>query len=161
MNEIATIADSLGSSKPIFKIIHKDGDLRFNLKDRYSPPDSTDPVHQLVVSQYSESLDKVGKRYIPNVDTSYVYSIMKEKIQNVVKNCIPLKNPKQSKLYRWLYSGFPGYHEDASAIVISLYRYIVNNNLVGSTDAANPHAKNVIGILELMREKYEDNSSSD
>jgi hypothetical protein len=73
-------------------------------------------------------------------------------VRKTYENCSPLKNPKQSKLYKWLYENNIKYYDQSAVVFIMLYRYIITNE-VENAGSNNAHGKNVIAILELMKEK--------
>jgi len=161
MTELDDIAAKFGTSEPVFKVsLDSSGKLRFEVKNEYKPQESDDPVYTLIASTFSEHLDKHSKRFEARVDIERAYANIINHIRQVVVNASPLKNPKQSKLYKWLCERDPVYHNPSSAGFIALYRYVVANGIEEIRDDTNPHAKNVIAILELMREKYEDKSRS-
>jgi len=156
MSELNDIASTLGTSEPIFKITaERDGQLNFKVKQQYVPTKTGDPVQALIVEAWRESLDVYTKRFEKHINIESAYSTIVDTVQKVFVNCSPLKNPKQSTLYKWL-NGMPlRYNGPLSPGFIALYRYIVNCNIQGTGNKNNPHAKNVIAILELMKEKYE------
>ena len=156
MNELDTIAASFGTSEPVYKIkVDSRNNLEFIIKNKYMPPKSNDPVERLLAAQWNEYLDKENRRMHRNVNIDSAYSRMLVVIGDVFINCSTLKNPKQSILYKWFNNLDMKYNGPLSVGFIALYRYIVNNGIEKTRDNANPHAKNVIAILELIREKYE------
>ena len=156
MTELDKIADSFGVSVPVFKItLDGSGDLRFDLKNKYQVPDSEDPVYKLVAETYNESLNKNKRRFERSHDCARAFGGMMSTIRQVTINASPLKNPKQTRLYKWLSEYNSVYHNPSSVGFIALYRYIMNNGIEETRDNTNPHAKNVLAVLELMREKYE------
>jgi hypothetical protein len=130
-----------GHSEPVYEgQVSSDGRyISFILKDPYSPnpSDYEDPVMKVLATHYREStrnpyLGKIVFKADVNIDrcidamTAYIYDFYIQKS--------PLKNPKQSRLYKWFNTI---YNDRASEGFIHLYRYIVNN------------------VLEMMREKHE------
>jgi len=157
MNELDAIAASFGVSEPVFKISlsSRGGDLIFDLKNTYQPPDSDDPVYKLIVLTRNETLNKDKRRFESCNNSSSAYASIINTIRRVIVNTSPLKNPMQTKLYKWLCKHGYGYHNSQFAGFIALYRYVMNNGIQDTRDNTNPHAKNVLAILELMREKHE------
>lgn len=155
MNELDKIASSFGVSDPVFKIkLGSHGDLEFEVKNEYSPPIVTnDPVYAIVRKQWNESLDKGRKCFTKYVDTKTAYRAILDTVKEVYNAKSPLKNPSQSVMYQWLckqeYNGptMPGF--------IGLYRYIINNQIGDIRDKNDPRVKNVLAVLELMKEKHE------
>ena len=161
MTELEQIAATFGVSEPVFKIkVDSRGDLEFDVKSEYRPAPQTDPVAVLVAMQYSEHLNKEKRCFEKTVNIEGAYNRMINSIRQVTMNTLPLKNPKQSKLYKWLCECDPKYHNPTSVGFIALYRYIVSNSILETRDNTNPYAKNVIAVLELMREKHENKASS-
>ena len=158
MRELATIADTFGTSEPIFVIsLDNSGDLDFKVKNKYVPPkDHDDPVVAAVANVYTETLDKRAQRFISSIDTRKAYGNMIRVIRDIVLNANPLKNPKQSRLFKWLCDGNTMYNNSqCSDGFVALYRYICSVDIVHTRSHTDPHAMNVIAILELMRKKYE------
>jgi hypothetical protein len=155
MNELDKIASTFGQSEPVFVITSEDSshsELRFTVKNKYEPSLTDDPLYNLIAGTFSEYLDKGRKRFEGSVSTDRAYASLIQYIRATILNYSPLKNPKQSKLYKWLGEYNPAY-KDSSEGFIALYRYIVNSGIGDTRDHTNPHAKNVIAILELMKEK--------
>jgi hypothetical protein len=156
MSELDDIAATFGVSEPVFTVEIRNRDLHFNCKKQYTPYiNSNDPINVLVANYYYEHLNAHKGCYEATVSIERVYIDIVTMVRRVAINTSHLKNPKQSKLHKWLCTQYTGYHNEQSAGFIALYRYLMNNNLADCRDKNNPHAKNVIGILEMMREKYE------
>ena len=156
MSELDEIAASFGVSKPIFvaRMSSDNRTIQFDLKERYTPPASDDPVTTLMAEYYSEFLN-VDKRCITaSTSPDRVFSEIKGYIKQFVVRTSPLKNPKQAKLFKWLNDGSFVYNDASSVGFIALYRYIMNNGIMHTKEKNNPHVKNVVAILELMREKH-------
>lgn len=153
--------DKLGNSKAVFIGRKGEGGIHFDLKERYDPRlEEGDVVANLVAANYSEHFDKHNGRFekqeacMENAARAMYVGIKKAFV-----NASPLKNPEQSKLYRWM-----EYDKIAGSLarregMISLFRYVQANTdgeqfrFNGGSD--NIHAKNLVAILEKMKEKYE------
>jgi hypothetical protein len=160
---VQEIFDKLGQSEPVFVGEIRDGDLVFVLKNEYDPKtadvDHSDPVANLVVSNYRESFDKHGKCF---TKSDRAIEIAQREVFNFVKRAFvqasPLKNPQQSKLYKWFEFGKINSLERRQGL-IALYRYVNahidkrTSRFDGGPDSV--HAKNLVAILEKMKEKYE------
>ena len=155
MSELDDIAATFGSSEPVYVVtLDNRGDLDFTVKNQYSPKRTDDPVQALLVEGWREWLDKSSGRFMVSVNIEGAYNRIVETVEQVMVNSSALKNPKQSRLYKWLQT--PGrYNGPTSEGFIALYRYIMDNGIKENRNNTNPYAKNVIAILELMREKYE------
>jgi hypothetical protein len=161
-NDLNRLASEFSASKPVFKIElkYKATYIEFNLKDKYDPKqDATDdPVSQLLASHWYENYDRDSRCFTPTVDTQKAYGVIVDKVTEFYVENSELKNPNQSKLYKWLRTqpGNQGYNCPTGDGFIALYRYINNNGLQEKCyGVENEHVKNVIAILELMRNKYE------
>src|SRR5579884_3049089 len=101
------MAADFGHSEPVYEgQVSSDGRyISFNLKDPYSPnpSDYEDPVMKVIATHYREStrnpyLGKIVFKADVNIDrcidaiTAYIYDFYLQKS--------PLKNPKQSRLYK-------------------------------------------------------------
>jgi hypothetical protein len=156
MNELTAIAMTFGVSEPVFTIRPSGRELEFTVKNQYQIPPSEDPVYNAVKHHCSERLNVGSRCFFSNVDVRYVWNGMVKTIRETFSNTSPLKNPKQSKLYKWLQDTDALYNNASCQVgFISLYRYVINNGVDGSRDHENQHAKNLIAILELMKEKHE------
>lgn len=170
MSELDVLATKFGHSEPVYVLNTIDryddqGATRMELvlKNPYDPDSETrdlDPVMQLLAGAYSETFNSRTGAFESCIDLKRVYDNILAMCTKVLANVSPLKNPKQSKLYNWM-SNYEGKYNDPSAVgFIALYRYIYVNNVVATRNKSDPHAKNFIAILELMREKYEGKKSS-
>jgi hypothetical protein len=163
MSKILTaIFDKFGNSEPIFRVnVDDHGDaVRFTPKTKYTPSSDgvTDPVEIHMIRAYQESFDRDARRFEKDDIRPRVWSEMADFITLFYLNNSPLKNPKQSKLYKFLKILEGRYnHESYADGVVSLYRYIKQNaNTVSRRyNPDNVHAKNVLLILEKMKEAYE------
>ena len=155
------IASKFGVSKAIFGVgLDTNDSSRINIyvKNPYSPSIDIkadgDPLERLVASVYRERYDNVSMKFEHafSGDDAY-YTIISDMIKTY-KEISPLKNPKQSKLFRWLHSVPKSITNNPSAQgFIGLYRYIRTNRT--HMRRGSEHASNVLAILEMMRHKYE------
>jgi hypothetical protein len=79
-------------------------------------------------------------------------------LRNFLVNASPLKNPQQSKLYKWFVDRSTMETLAWREGMIALYRYLhqhVDSRFRFDGGSDNQHAKNYIIILEKMKEKYE------
>jgi len=160
---VQEIFDRLGQSEPVFDGQLRDGELIFTLKEQYDPAtadvDHSDPIVKLVVGNYNESFDKHGRRYVKN--DRAIEQAQRDVhifIKRALVAAMPLKNPQQSKLYKWFEFGTINTLHKREGL-ISLYRYVDahfdkrTSRFNNGTD--DVHAKNLVAILEKMKEKYE------
>lgn len=155
---IADVASKFGVSKPIYcGNISRDGDeVSFRLKKEYVPtnPCPTDPIGDLVAKSYTENLHHDRAKFIQTTHLPSVYKDIMTCFLEFFEDRAPLKNPRQSKVYKWLKTMQNGYNHPSGEGFIALYRYLNKPNPVDAD------LQNVLAILELMREKYEDTTSS-
>lgn len=153
--------DKFGTSKAVFVGRKGDGGIYFELKEQYDPrAQEGDVVANLVATHYSENFDKQAGYFVKQEGCMDAAArAMFVGIRKAFSNASPLKNPEQSKLYRWMdcdkMTGSLARREG----LISLFRYVRANTdgehfrFEGGSD--NIHAKNLVAILEKMKEKYE------
>lgn len=164
------IFDKFGQSKATFVKANKkvsmyhvdDKDILFQVKDEYDPTtaqiNKEDPIESMMLGHYNELFVKHDNKFAKS--SSMMEQTMKEifmEIKSALINASPLKQPHQSKLYKWFEYGTintPAMREG----MIALYRYIykhTDEDFRFKEGSENPHAKNVVAILEKMKEKYE------
>ncbi|CAM6003917.1 unnamed protein product [Sphagnum balticum] len=92
MNNLDAIGSALKSSEPVFTVrVDSSGDIRFDLKEKYSPPASNDPVVELVSRTWSESLNLAKRRIEPSFNADGAFSdIMRTHLRAEV--CVALHN---------------------------------------------------------------------
>lgn len=163
MSELERIAETFSVSKPVFVSTLKwdDDTLEFELKDRHNPIDEneSDPVRALLAQHWSEVLDRRTLKYTPTVDVEKAFFELKRVVETFYLQNSPLKNPKQTKLYKWLSCNdlhVAGYKHPTVEGFIALFRYMHSEGLQNARSLSDDaRVKNIIAILELMREKYE------
>jgi hypothetical protein len=147
--------NKFGNSKPIFKVVKEYGtELRLRPKDPYKPDPSgiTDPIELAIIDRYSEYYDKTTRQYKNDISGQRIYDEIVRAMLNFYQTYSPLKSPRQSKTYKWLSYMDRKYNDKSSAGIIYLWRYGREHNPSSKT---NPHAINMLAILEKMREKYD------
>ena len=147
-------------SEPIFKLkVSEDGTyLEFTLEDQYDPNsdvDTDDLIMRLLASAYSERLDRKSGEFHKEVDYNRVFVTAWNSVTQIIVNASPLKNPKQTKLYKYFNGRDPIYNNPDSSAILALYEYMIDKGITNSRDNTNSHVKNVLAVLELLREKYE------
>ena len=160
---IKEIHAKLSVSKPIFiGEIDTDGEgIRFKLMDsaKYEPSEEgiTDPVELEVINCFRESFDTSSKTFKKDENFRGVYLNIFSKLLKIYEHNSPLKNPIQSKLYKWLYSVSRRDEAPWSEGIIVLYRYAQPfcGAHIRFDEKNKQHAANVIAILEKIRDKYE------
>jgi hypothetical protein len=155
VKELQEIAKQFEVSKPIFEasLGYEGSRVEFTLKKTYRPnlAEFSDPVAKLVARRYQEVFKSNEQRFVHNIQMDCVYGDVIDIIIAFYELNSNLKNPKQSKLYKFLSSTYIKYDHPSAEGFIALYRYI-KKPLFGSLP---DDKKNVLAILEMMREKYE------
>lgn len=165
MNELEKIAETFGQNRPIFEGRIAGSDIVFTVKPEYAydpaAQDYNDPIAAVMAAHYNQYLSVGEKRYHKHISLDSVYGQILGYFLKYVENSSELKNPRQTKLYKWLVKLEANQHSPVMPGFIALFRYsrsvhtfsdVESKGILRSDD---PHVKNVIGILELMRAKYE------
>lgn len=162
-NTLENIAATFGVSDPIFiaELRHTRDQIDFKVKNPYQPSadDYTDHIEHLVVGCYQERFIRQETKFVNETRCENVYRQIISEIRAVYEKYSGLKNPKQSKLYKWLYTMQDRYNDPLFEGFISLYRYMhKNSDGQGrfNNGPDNPHVKNILTILERMKDKHED-----
>jgi hypothetical protein len=160
---LQAIQDKFGVSEPVFRgeLSRDDTEISFNVLKDYAPSKEgvTDPVELLMIDGYGERFDARDGVFKKDDRCISVYRGLFGTLIKIYENNSPLKNPKQSKLSKWLYSACDKYNAEYAEGIISLYRYA--HPFTNGTrnyrfeNQYKQHADNVIAILEKMRDKYE------
>ena len=158
MSVFRDIAAQFGVSKPIYTgNLDSDGtSIRFELKDQYDPStelkdEGEDPIKSIIAKLYRESYSRSKRKFEHSFTPDDALNIILGDITKTYKEISPLKNPKQSRLFKWLHSVPRGITNNPSTEgFIGLFRYIRATKLT----KGDSHAANVLAILEMMREKY-------
>jgi hypothetical protein len=160
---ISNIVKQFGNSKPIFvgNINENRRTIEFCVKDKYNPIndpnlDLKTPVEKLAGTCYRESYRRRQRCFQRDNSEDSVYSMVISALCSVLNKYSEYKNAKGSKVYRWIkYSHVQSQYSDG---IVLLYNYLQsqrNNSDVFDGGKNNPHVKNVIAILERMRDKYD------
>lgn len=163
MRRIQEIVNTFAPSRPIFKLTLSDngGSMRMNTNDpvynnspRWMVP-SNDRLLDLVIGKHSEYWNSRDCEMTMNKMSiiENAKSEIRAEIGEFLLRNMRMKNPRQSKLYKWALRDMP-FNYDFNEIVLMLFNYIhsfCNEELV-STDKA--HTDNLIALLTAMEEKY-------
>ena len=162
MKQVRDIVEKFSTSRPIFKLkVDEEGDdvsaYTASPIHQFIPEDRDCPVTQLVNNNYQERFTLSQKQY--TIDKQQIYrdsvSEIRSKIRTFLYKNLEMKNPSQSKVYKWADRYMPQ-TEEFNEIVLSLYKYM--STFCGPdmrADRSNPHVKNTIALLEAMQEKYD------
>lgn len=147
------IIKGLGNSEPVFEIyVSENGrEVKSDLISRYNPVGTEkNPIEKVLFATFCEDFDKNTMKYRP--EASMMISRARSEVMSAIigffeKNC-GLKNPKQSKMYKFL-TNYRKLDEGQQEGFLYLYEYL---ELHGDQQQ---HIDNAMAILEAMRGKYE------
>lgn len=157
MNILEDVMSKFPTSKAIFTgQIDNDGfRVEFSLKEPYNPQTDAivDPIESTIARLYSERLNDSRRRMVHSVHLSSVYEDIVRDVMRLYEERSPLKNPTQSKVYKWMRDMKHDMHHPAAEGFIGIFRYMhtVDVKLLSNPDTMD----NVLTILEMMMEKYE------
>lgn len=164
LDYIEETVEKLPKSQPIFVATADKHNLYFELKHRVhldSYPKDT-PLDRLIAIHSRESFDyrDLPPRFVRSCREQDVIQRISVVILATYETNSGLKNPRQSSMYKWLYSVAKDPGSDAYRGFIELYKYIATETDVERTRfeglLKKAHGDNVLAILEKMRKKYED-----
>lgn len=153
-------AEHFSKSEPRFALRLSPSGSTVNavVADKYIPtPVSSEPLAKLVCEKYKESFSMSRHEYDMSID-GIVDDTMREIrriIISSVKVNLGMKNPRQSKLYRWLVNDMPKNNIEFNSGLILLYNYIKQNCTDNFKANSLDHANNIILIVDSMRIKNE------
>lgn len=150
------------NTEPIFviKLSSDCEDIILSPIKKYMPTPKQDNVlSELACKNYSESFRvsdyEVGYVYRTGDMVSACRSDIRKSVCQFLDKNLGLRNPRQSKLYRWAYRDMP---EAADNSILQFYKYIkpyCNDNMELKDTADKGHIANAIALIELIRGKYE------
>ena len=119
----------------------------------------TDPISQILLDECIRvGVDKYNKEcYIEShnySDSQHVFNRIEQYLLKFLRNHMKQKNPKVTKLYKWMsyylqkYNAPNGFLDEQ----LMLFKYLKAN--IGNNDS-EVHIKNGIGILNALKTKYE------
>ncbi len=162
MKKLRDLTVDFKVSRPVFRLQLSDNGGSINTRRmggayNYKPtPIAGDILSELVCSKYSESFDLARGSYRINRDgiaDSAMHEIRNSITKFVEKNS-EMKNPRQSKLYRWAYRNMPN-DSNFNDTLIMVYKYLrsfCSSDMRGSNIE---HINNGMALLEAIMEKYE------
>lgn len=162
MRQLESISKTFDVSRPIFRLtIDSSGDsIDINVSEpvhRYRPiAEEGNILEELVVSHYKESFAIKEGIFQVNSESIAVEAMneIRDSFRKFLERNMEMKNPRQSKLYKWTYS-MPN-TTDFNDTLVMVYKYIrsfTNEDMrftIGNLD----HVGNAIALLTAMEEKY-------
>lgn len=163
MKELHALIDRFEVSRPIFRLTvsAKNDNIEANVGhpiERYRPvADQSNVLDILVVDCYGEYFNiSIGEFLIDkNHIAERAMSAIRSNIRMFLERNLEMKNPRQSKLYRWTYRGMPSTIE-FNDILVTLYKYIrsFTDEDMRASDGKILHVNNTIALMTAMEEKY-------
>jgi hypothetical protein len=156
------IASQLRVSEPILTAKVTDEGVFFCLKEKYDPTtiEFDDPMLKFIARHYHETLRLEKRCLVQTTNLDAVYFELIHYFSCLYADLTPLKNPQQSKVFKLLQQlkeSQPLRENDDERMcegLIELYRYIYPNRQLKT------HCDNTLAILELMMEKYEEQTNT-
>lgn len=169
ISDIHEEIQKLGTSKPVFKIKEAaDGNyVDFVVKDKYEPEPAKTVIEYMVRSSFSERFNKHDHKFVVETKPDTVYRKASEAIMNIYTQGCPLKNPRLGATHKYLRRNIHNIHSPFASGILSLFSYALENcirdenktvditNIRFEGGINNIHLKNIVAILEKIREKYE------
>lgn len=150
------------NTEPIFhiKLSSDSEDVSLVPLSEYKPtPKQDDQISELVCESFCESfkVNKYKEGYVSNIDAIISKSVkqIRGSVHKFLDKNLPMRNPRQSKLYRWAYREMP---TEANESLLHFYKYIephCDGSFKIKDSADKGHVSNAIAIIELIRGKYE------
>ena len=166
MTELLALTKRLSISRPVFNIVMSRNNQSINA-DTYSPvykyrPEAQEDeiLYQLIVKSYRENFSVAAQRFIINEEeiAGRAMGSIRSSVCSFLEKNLEMKNPKQSKVWRWAYRNMPVTREfeDTLVMVYKYMRTICNDSMrVNIVHQKEDHVKNVIAILAALQEKYD------
>lgn len=163
MRELLEIASKFGRSKPVFDASLSSGGQRIVVtrrpESRYEPvPEEGNILEKLVCSNFEEHFNfstdsfNVNHRDIANRAMRHILSDLTKFLEKNLK----MKNPRQSKLWRFFYNNLPETNDFQDNMVL-LYKYIrtfSTDEMVLMRGQDQQHVDNTLALMEAIMEKY-------
>ena len=164
MKQVKEIVEKFGTSRPIFelKIEHDGSSISSQTSHpiyQFEPemvPDCV--ITEIVNKNYQERFSLRDKCY--TIDKRQIeYSAVSEirsKIRTFLYKNLEMKNPSQSKVYKWADRNMPQTH-DFNEVILSLYKYLRTfcDEDMKPKVSRDGRVDNIIALLEAMQEKYD------
>lgn len=160
MKQLLELTREFGVSRPIFKLTNDDSRdgirARISEEHKYRPtPEEGNILSELVCAEYEENFFMSDKQF--QVDPSHVahraMRVIKDAMTDFLDKNLEMRNPRQSKVYRWYYRSLPN-DNDFNDILVMVYKYM-RTFCDADMKASNiEHIKNTVALMEAIMEKY-------
>ena len=159
MKKLLELTENFETSKPVFQLTKtQDGDnidVRLHPAAKYTPtPTPDDVLSELVCGHFNENFNMHMGKFVLHRD-SIAQSAMEEIRNSMAKfleKNLEMKNPRQSKVYRWFYRNLP-HNSDFNDTLVMVYKYM--RSFCDDNMRANniEHTNNAIALLDAIMEK--------
>lgn len=163
MKQLEELSKDFGKSRPVFRLTRSSRNDTINANvstpvHKYRPqPEEGNILSELVCSHFSESFNPHDGEF--RVDP---YEIAKRAMEDIrgsiptfLEKNLEMRNPRQSKLYRWYYRNLPNSY-DFNDTLVMVYKYMrsFSDESMKASDLA--HINNPVALLTAIMEKYEE-----
>lgn len=163
MKRLLELTETFEVSRPIFTLtLGRDGDtVCTNINSpmyKYRPAlIEGDYLSELVCNNYNESFHLMNGQFM--IDRQHIahraLSDVRNSMPKFLENNLDMRNPRQSKLYRWFYRDLPNNDEFNDALCL-LYKYMRSFSSAEMRSFNTEHTKNAIAVMEAIMEKYDE-----
>jgi len=158
MSQLLDMVENFKVSRPVFALkVNSDNVEVKKVIHEYRPqPIPGDYLSELVCGNFKERFSPREGSF--HIDISEIVSISMQEIRSSIPKFIEknleMRNPRQSKLYRWDYRNMPNSSE-LNDVLIMVYKYL--RSFSDSDMKANDpnHTNNAIALLDAIKDKYE------
>lgn len=163
MRELLELTEDFQVSRPVFRLtLERDGaSIDANTRhpvEKYEPtPEKGNILSEMVCNAYQESFNLTTGEF--EVDTERIADSAMDQIRSAMckfldKN-LEMRNPSQSKIYKWYYRSLPADMEFNNTLVM-VYKYMrtycgSDMKMYGNSD----HLNNIIALLTAIMEKHD------
>lgn len=162
MKELLEVAKTFNKSRPVFRLtIDADGSsIDMNVHEpihAWRPTvEEGNIISEIVTDRFAETFDLANVEFTVDADkiAQEAMGVIRSSIGRFIEKNIGMKNPRQSKLYRWTYRGMPETTEFNDTLVL-VYKYLrsFTDEDMGMNYGTNAHVDNAIALLTAMEEK--------
>lgn len=157
MREIQEIVKDLTVSEPIvvIKLSSDNSQIRgFDALEDVDLKQDT-ALEKLIARKYNQYFDYTNLEFRIDkggLEQSVMNSI-RDSIRQFIEKNVGMRNPRQSKLYRWAYRNMPRTH-DFNDTLVMVYKYMCSFCTDNMVSLNQEHTKNTLALLEAMMEKH-------
>ncbi len=163
MRALLEIAETFDVSRPVFRLSLERGETQISANTshpvyRYRPePEEGNLLSELVCDNYNESFSADKGKFVINT-----HEIAERAMQDIrssfttfLEKNLEMRNPRQSKIYRWYYRNLPN-NSEFNDTLIMVYKYMRSFSDSSMKASDINHINNAIALLEAIMEKYEE-----